>query len=126
MDSGQLTIDKSENILKAKSYAFALEVIKVYSHLQKNEREFVLSKQLLRSDTSVGALIEEANQAESKADFIHKLSIANKEANETQYWIRLLIDSKILESKEGDLLLEKCTEIIRILTASIKTSKEKK
>ena len=126
MDNVQLTINKGENVLKAKSYAFALEIVKIYSHLQADKREFVLSKQLLRSGTSIGALIEEANQAESKADFIHKLSIANKEANETQYWIRLLIDSKILESKVGDVLLGKCTEVVKILTASIKTSKAKK
>jgi four helix bundle protein len=91
----------------------------------QEKREFVLSKQLLRSGTSIGALVEEANQAESKADFIHKLSIANKEANETHYWIRLLIDSEILESKKGESYLLKCTELIKILTASIKTSKSK-
>lgn len=125
MESGQL-ISTGENVLKIKSYSFALEVINIYSHLQKEKKEFVLSKQLLRSGTSVGAMVEEANQAESKADFIHKLSIANKEANETQYWIRLLIDSKILDSVVGEELLEKCTEVVRILTASIKTSKSKK
>lgn len=125
MERGQL-ISAGENVLKIKSYSFALEVINIYSHLQKEKKEFVLSKQLLRSGTSVGAVVEEANQAESKADFIHKLSIANKEANETQYWIRLLIDSKILDSVVGEELLEKCTEVVRILTASIKTSKSKK
>jgi len=116
---------KGENALKQKSYSFALEIIKVCRELQ-TEKEFILSKQLLRSGTAIGALVEEANQAESKADFIHKLSIANKEANETQYWIRLLIDSEVLDSAQGEVLLKQCTELIKILTASIKTSKLKR
>lgn len=95
MDSGQLTIKNGENALKQKSYSFALEVVKACKELQA-EKEFILSKQLLRSGTAIGALVEEANQAESKADFIHKLYIANKEANETQYWIRLLIQKKLI------------------------------
>lgn len=125
MDSGQLTINKSENVLKNKSYVFALQVVKLCRKLQEEQREYVLSKQLLRSGTAIGALTEEANQAESKADFIHKLSIANKEANETQYWIRLLIDSDIIDSEDGKILLENCIELVRIVTASIKTSKSK-
>lgn len=124
MDSGQLIIGK-ENVLKSKSYSFALEIVKVCRDLQKN-KEVVLSKQLLRSGTAIGALIEEVNQGESKADFIHKLSIANKEANETQYWIRLLIDSNTLGKKTGEPLLIKSIELIKILTASIKTSKAKR
>jgi len=125
VDRGQLTIKNWENALKQKSYSFALEVVKACKELQA-EKEFILSKQLLRSGTAIGALVEEANQAESKADFIHKLSIANKEANETQYWIRLLIDSEVLESAKGEVLLKHCTELIKILTASIKTSKLKR
>jgi four helix bundle protein len=125
MDNGQLTMRKEENALKQKSYSFALDIIKVCLSLQE-KREFVLSKQLLRSGTAIGALVEEANQAESRADFIHKLSISNKEANETQYWIRLLIDSKVLDSVSGEVLLKQCTELIKILTASIKTSKLKR
>lgn len=124
MDSGQLIIGK-ENVLKSKSYSVALEIVKVCRDLQKN-KEVVLSKQLLRSGTAIGALIEEVNQGESKADFIHKLSIANKEANETQYWIRLLIDSNTLGKKTGEPLLIKSIELIKILTASIKTSKAKR
>lgn len=115
---------KGENALKQKSYSFALEIIKVCRELHA-EKEFILSKQLLRSGTAIGALVEEANQAESKADFIHKLSIANKEANETQYWVRLLIDSKILDDMKGESLLNYNVELIKILTASIKTSKSK-
>lgn len=124
MDNGQLTIKNGENALKQKSYSFALDIVKVCLSLQE-KREFVLSKQLLRSGTAIGAMVEEANQAESKADFIHKLSISNKEANETQYWIRLLIDSKVIDSVHGEVLLTQCTELIKILTASIKTSKLK-
>jgi len=85
------------NVIKEKSYKFALRVIKLYKYLITEEKEYVLSKQILRSGTAIGALIEEALQAESKADFIHKLSIANKEANETDYWIRLLKDSEYIE-----------------------------
>jgi four helix bundle protein len=124
MDNGQLTIGKTENALKQKSYAFALDVVKLCMSLRE-QHEYVLSKQLLRSGTSIGELVEEANQAESKADFIHKLSIANKEANETQYWIRLMIDSEIIESVKGEALLKKCIELVKILTASIKTSESK-
>lgn len=124
MDNGQWIIGK-ENVLKSKSYSFALEIVKVCRELQSN-KEFILSKQLLRSGTAIGALVEEANQGESKADFIHKLSIANKEANETQYWIRLLIDSNILGKETGEPLLQKSVELIKILTASIKTSKAKR
>jgi len=125
MDNGQLIMKKGENALKQKSYSFSLRIIKVCRELQ-SEKEFILSKQLLRSGTAIGALIEEANQAESRADFIHKLSIANKEANETQYWIRLLIDSEILDLANGEVLHKQCTELIKILTASIKTSKSKR
>ncbi len=125
MDNGQLTIKNAENALKQKSYSFALDIVKVCLSLRE-KREFVLSKQLLRSGTAIGALVEEANQAESKADFIQKLSISNKEANETQYWIRLLIDSDVLDSVKEEVLLKNCTELIKILTASLKTSKLKR
>ncbi len=125
MDNEQLTIVKGENVLKTKSYQFALKVVRLCQKLQVDKREFILSKQLLRSGTAIGALTEEANQAESKADFIHKLSIANKEANESQYWLRLMIDSDLIAIDEGKLLLENCNELIRIVTASIKTTKSK-
>lgn len=104
-----MIIKGRENVLKDKSYHFALKIISLCQRLQA-ENEYILSRQLLRSGTSVGALIEEANQAESRADFIHKLSIANKEANESKYWIRLLIDSKIIELKNEEGLLTDCVE----------------
>jgi len=112
-----------ENILKTKSYAFALKVIKLYQKLSSEKKEFVLSKQILRSGTSIGANIEEANQAESKRDFIHKLGIAQKEANETHYWIRLLTDSNFLEQNTSVILKDDCEELIKLITASIKTAK---
>lgn len=125
MDNGQLTIKNGENALKQKSFSFTVDIVKICMSLQE-KREFILSKQLLRSGTAIGALVEEANQTESRADFIHKLSISNKEANEAQYWIRLLIDSDVLDSAKGEVLLKKCTELIKILTTSIKTSKLKR
>lgn len=78
-----------ESVLKDKSYNFALRIVKLYKYIIREKKEFVLSKQILRSGTSIGANIEEANQAQSKADFVHKLSIAQKEAFETDYWLRL-------------------------------------
>ena len=115
-----------ESILKSKSYEFALRVVKLYKYLVDEKKKYVLSKQVLRSGTSIGANIEEANQAQSKPDFIHKLSIAHKEAFETNYWLRLLRDSEILENKIAQSLLEDCEEIQKMLTASIKTSKNSK
>ena len=113
-----------ENAMKTKSYKFALRTIKLFQHLSNEKKEFVLSKQILRSGTSIGANIEEAHQGESKSDFIHKLSIANKEAFETHYWLRLLRDSNLLEAKIADSLLIDCDELQRILVASIKSAKK--
>jgi len=114
------------NILKDKSYAFALRVVKLFQFLAAEKREFVLSKQILRSGTSIGANIEEAYQGESKSDFIHKLSISNKEAFETHYWLRLLRDSEILTPKLAESLMGDCDEIQRMLVAAIKTSKTRR
>lgn len=115
-----------ENILLTKSYAFALRMVKLYQHLSQEKREFVLSKQTLRAGTSIGANIEEANQAESRSDFIHKLAIANKEAFETHYWLRLLKDSELLNNKQAQSLINDCDELRRLLTSSIKTSRNRK
>ncbi len=79
-----------ENAIRDKSFAFALRIVKLYQYLTEQKKEYVLSKQLLRSGTTIGALVREAQQAESKADFIHKLAIALKEANESDYWLDLL------------------------------------
>lgn len=90
-----------ENILREKSYSFALRTIKLYRYLSEEYKEYVLSKQILRSGTSIGANIEEALQGQSKADFIHKLSLALKEAFETNYWLRLLRDSELLKENQA-------------------------
>jgi four helix bundle protein len=115
----------SDNILKVKSYNFALRVVKLFPYLAGEKKEYVLSKQILRSGTSIGANVEESSQAESKADFVHKLSIANKEAFETNYWLRLLRDSGVLEEKFAESLLVDCEELQKLLVSSIKTSKER-
>jgi len=114
------------NILKDKSYAFALRIVKLSRYLISEQKEFVLSKQVLRSGTSIGANIEEAFQGESKPDFIHKLAIANKEAFETHYWLRFLRDTKLLTTKQAESLLSECDELQRMLVAAIKTSKTRK
>ena len=113
-------------ILKDKSYLFALRIVKLSRHLTTELKEYVLAKQVLRSGTSIGANVEEASQAESKLDFIHKLAIANKEAFETRYWLRLLADSKLLTTKLASSLIADCDELQRILVASIKTLKRGK
>jgi four helix bundle protein len=114
-----------DNIIQKKSYEFALRIIALYRRLCKGN-EFVLSKQLLRSGTSIGANIEEAQAGQSRADFISKMSIASKEARETNYWLRLLKDSGTIDKIEIDPLLIESESIINILTSIIKTSNGKK
>ena len=118
-------MDNKDNVLKDKSYKFALRIVKLYKHLTEDKKEFVLSKQILRSGTSIGANITEGNQAQSTADFIHKLSIALKEAFETEYWLCLLRDAEYLTEKQAESLIVDCNELQKMLTASIKTSKSK-
>lgn len=116
-------MDNKENVLKDKSYKFALRIVKLYKHLAEEKKEFVLSKQILRSGTSIGANIIEGNQAQSKADFVHKLSIAHKEAFETEYWLNLLRDGEFITEKQAESLITDCNELQKILTASVKTAK---
>jgi four helix bundle protein len=116
-------MEKRENVLKDKSYKFALRIVKLYKHLAEDKREFVLSKQILRSGTSIGANIAEGNQAQSKPDFIHKLSIAHKESFETEYWLCLLRDGEFITEKQAESLINDCQEVQKILTSSIKTAK---
>lgn len=116
---------KENNVIVEKKYKFALRIIKLFKHVRKEQHEYVLSMQVLRSGTSTGALVQEAMHAESTADFIHKLSISYKEANETQYWIMLLRDSEIINSKSAQSIREDCNEIIKILTSIINTTKLK-
>jgi len=114
-----------EKTVKNKSYAFALRIIKVYKFLSSEQSEFVLSKQLLRSGTAIGALVREAEHAESKDDFIHKMSISLKEANETEYWLMLLHDSEYFDEKLFHSIVSDCQELIKMLVSIIKTSKSK-
>ncbi len=113
----------SNNAVRDKSFQFALRIVKLYKYLVEEKREFILSKQLLRSGTAIGALVEEAIQAESKPDFIHKLSISNKEANETDYWLRLLKESDYIEEKHFVSIYSDLKELIKLLTTIIKSSK---
>ena len=110
-----------DNVIQKKSYEFSLQIIILYRKLC-NANEFVLSKQVLRSGTSIGANIEEALAGQSKADFVSKMSIASKEARETNYWLRLLRDSGIVDKAEIGPLLAESESIINILTSIIKTS----
>jgi len=108
-----------DNLIVNKSYEFALEVIRVYKFLVENRREFVLSKQLLRSGTSIGANVEEAESAQSKRDFLAKMNIALKEAKETRYWLRLLKDSGYIDGSE---IFERVEELCMILSSIVKTT----
>jgi four helix bundle protein len=112
-----------ENIIQEKSYLFALRVVKAYKFLSAEKREFVLSKQMLRSGTSVGALIKEAEHAQSKADFINKMNVALKEANETEYWLMLLKDSDYIDEKSYTAINQEYSELIKLLISIVKTSK---
>jgi len=114
-----------KSIVGNKSYTFALRIIKVYNYLVKEQHEFVLSKQLLKSGTAIGALIQESEHAQSTADFINKMNIAIKEANETEYWLMLLKDSEYFDEKSFTSIHEECNEIISMLVCIIKISKEK-
>ncbi len=113
---------KKVNPLKDKSYAFALQVIYICKKL-KGDHQYEIGSQFLKSGTSIGANVEEANQAESKKDFVSKLSIALKEAYESHYWIRLLRDSQLISSSTASSLLEKNEELMKLLTSSIKSAK---
>ena len=115
-----------ENVLKTKSFSFAVRIVNLYKYLQTEKKEFVLSKQLLRCGTSVGAMVREAEQGESKADFIHKLSIALKEINETLYWLELLNETAYLSQQQFESINADATELIKLLISIIKTSKKSK
>lgn len=115
-----------DSVLRTRSYELAIIIVKLAQLLQKEEKEFVLSRQLLRSGTSIGANIREAEFAQSKADFIHKMSISLKEANETIYWIDLLKDTNYIDIKTHEDIFNKCDEILRMLIATVKTMKKKK
>lgn len=109
--------------LKSKSYSFALQIINLCKYLQSEKKDFVLSKQVLRSGTAIGALISEAKFGQSRADFISKMSIALKEANETDYWLNLLKDSAYIDEKRFKELSKGVNELISMLVSSVKTLK---
>lgn len=113
----------SEKIIQNKSYEFSIRIVKLYQYLCEEKNEFTLSKQVLRSGTSIAANIEEAIGGFSKKDFIAKCSISYKEARETHYWIRLLKDTFYIDSKIADSLLNDCDEILKILFSIIRTSR---
>ena len=112
-----------ENVIHTKSYSFALRVIKLYKYLIAEQKEYVLSKQVLRSGTAIGALVKESEHAQSKADFISKMSIALKEANETVYWLMLLKDSDYISTAQFDSIHADAVEILKLLISIVKTSK---
>lgn len=114
---------KSENIILSKSYEFALKIVKLYKNLIYQQKEYELSRQLLRSGTSIGANSEEAAGAQSRKDFIAKFSIAYKEARESSYWLRLLRDSGIIEGDLANELISDCEEIQKIIASILKTTK---
>ena len=115
-----------ENPLLDKSLHFAARIVKLQKYLLKEQREYIISKQIIRSATSIGANANEAIYGISKADFIAKLQISLKETAETEYWLRLLILSNYISKKEGDSLLDDCLEIKRILISTLNTAKENK
>lgn len=115
----------AENIIMAKSFSFAIDVVRLYRYLCESKKEFVLAKQLLKSGTSIGANVKEAINAQSRKDFISKMNIALKEANECEYWIELLIRTDYLSETEAVTILNDCREINKILNSIVKTSKEK-
>ena len=113
-----------ENLLIDKSIAFAARIVKLQHYLIKDKKETIISKQMIRSGTSIGANINEANYGQSKADFISKMHIALKETAETEYWIKLLNMSEYIDDKMSKSLLDDCLEIKRMLIASLNTAKE--
>lgn len=112
------------SIIKEKSFVFAVRIVKLYQHISENKKEFVLSKQLVRSGTSIGANINEALQGSSKRDFINKMNISLKEAQETEYWLRLLHETHYLSDREFQSIYEDSIELLKMLTSIVKTSRE--
>ena len=113
-----------KGVLEEKSFQFAIRIVKLNRYLMEEKKEFVLSKQILRAGTSIGANIAEAQFAQSKPDFASKMHISLKEANETRYWLRLLKATDIIESSLLDTIISDCDELINMLVATCRTSKE--
>ena len=116
---------RENNQVVQKSKAFAIRIIRLYQHLTTEKKEHILSKQILRSGTSIGANIRESIRAQSTADFLSKMQIALKEASETEYWLELLVETDYITEKAGESLLDDCEELIKLIVAIVKTSKER-
>jgi four helix bundle protein len=116
---------KKESILREKSYRFAVRIVRLSQFLQQKKKEYILNKQILRSGTAIGALIREAEYAQSHADFINKFSISLKEANETAYWLSLLKDTEYMDLELYKSFFQDCDELICLLVSTIKTLKSK-
>ena len=116
----------NDNVLLEKSLKFATRIVKLYQYLVKEKKESIISKQIIRSGTSIGANANEAVYGVSQADFIAKLQISLKETAETEYWLRLLVMSGYIDETQGNSMINDCLEIKRILIASLKTAKDKK
>lgn len=117
---------KEENIVVEKSKAFAVRIVRLYQYLCSDKKEFILSKQLLRSGTSIGANVKEAIRGQSKPDFISKMSVALKEASETEYWLELLYETGFMDKKQFDSIYADNQELLKILTRIVKSSKERR
>ena len=115
-----------ENPVREKSFAFALRVVKLAKYLEGKKKEYVLSKQVLRSGTAIGALVREPEHAESRADFIHKMSIALKEANETLYWLDLLHQGEYIDEQSFKSVHSASAELVKLLVTIVKTAKVSK
>lgn len=114
-----------ENILKTKSFGFAVRIVNLYKYLKKNHSEFILSQQIVRSGTAIGALIREAEHGESLKDFAHKLNISLKEANEAKYWLDILFATDFINRKMYESINKDCEELLKLLIASLKTTKKR-
>jgi four helix bundle protein len=117
-------MNEKRSIIKEKSFGFAIRIVKLYQYLIETKKEFVLSKQLLRSGTAIGALVREAQNGESKKDFIHKLSISQKECDETIYWLELLKETEYINDKEFESINNEAVELLKMVRSAIITSKK--
>lgn len=120
MESGKL----NKSLIKTKSFNFAIRIVRLYQYLVNEKKEFILSKQILKSGTSVGANIAEALQGQSKKDFLMKMNISLKECSETKYWIELLEATDYIDKKQKESIYDDCIEIEKILTSIVKTTSE--
>ena len=117
-------MNEKKNILRDKSFAFAVRIVKLYTYLNTGKKEYVMSKQVLRCGSSVGANVREAYNAESKQDFVHKLAIAQKKCDETIYWLELLHETGFIQKKEFTSISENANELLKIIRSSILTAKQ--